>query len=42
MSNKLNKKQEKQLPLYAKIIAGAIVGVLVLATVFGTVAMILM
>ena len=42
MSNKSNKTQAKELPLYAKVIAGAVVGVLILATVFGTVAIIML
>lgn len=42
MSTKTNKNtQDKALPLYAKIIAGAVVAFLVLSTVFGTVYMIM-
>ena len=40
MSAKNNKVQNKAYPTYAKIIAAAIVGVLVLAAVFGTVGII--
>ena len=37
MSSKNNKAQNKELPAYAKIIAAAVVGVLILVAVFGTV-----
>ena len=41
MSKKNNKVQEKQVPLYAKIVAGAVVATLVLVAVVGTVMIIL-
>ena len=41
MSKKNNKVQEKQVPLYAKIVAGAVVATLVLVAVVGTIMIIL-
>ena len=37
MSKKNKKVQEKQVPLYAKVVAGAIVATLILVAVIGTV-----